>query len=393
MTNTEPAKGFRDIEGKEAQKRIVIRNIIEEVFVRYGFSPAETPVIEYEEFVRGENSGDEAVSDTFKLSDRGKRKLALRYEFTFQLKRLAKNKKLPYRRYQIGSIFRDEPVKENRFRQFTQCDIDIVGSTIKEEAEVLKMTSEIFEKLNIEVLININNRKLLNEIIKTEKIKEQDREAVIRELDKLDKIDEKEIKESLKKYKADKLIELVKKPVEYFQKYDSYKEIKELIETCNFYGVEVNFMPFLARGLSYYNGGIFEVKVKDGEIKESIAGGGSYLVNGVQSTGISFGLDRLDKLTDIESDNKSVLIISFGKDKESIELAGKLRDGEIPCTIMYGKISKALDYANAYGINKVIFLGDEEMKKGKFKFKDMTSGEEIMLSEAELMKKLEVEEK
>src|SRR3989344_9471296 len=134
----ETVKGFKDFTGEEASKREKIRNIIVDNFKRYGFEPAETPIVEYESFVKGNNEQDEAVSDIFKLEDKGKRKLALRYEFTFQLKRLAQNKKLPYKRYQIGEVFRDEPVKPGRLRQFTQCDVDIVGSTLKDEAEVLK---------------------------------------------------------------------------------------------------------------------------------------------------------------------------------------------------------------------------------------------------------------
>ena len=113
-------KGFNDFTGKEALKRTEIKNIIESIFEVYSFNPAETPIIEYEEFVKGEGKEDEAISDIFKLKDKGKRDLALRYEFTFQLKRIAKNKKLPYKRYQIGEVFRDEPASSNRFRQFTQ---------------------------------------------------------------------------------------------------------------------------------------------------------------------------------------------------------------------------------------------------------------------------------
>ena len=122
-------KGFKDFTGEEAEKRASIRKILIEVFENYGFEAAETPLIEYAEFVRGENINDEVVSDIFRLKDRGGRNLALRYEFTFQLKRLMKNKKLPFKRYQIGEVFRDEPVSVNRLRQFTQCDVDVVGST------------------------------------------------------------------------------------------------------------------------------------------------------------------------------------------------------------------------------------------------------------------------
>ena len=135
----ELVKGFRDYTGEEAVKRNEIRKVVEEVFEKYGFEPAETPVIESEDFVRGENQNDEAVSDIFKLKDRGKRNLALRYEFTFQLKRIMKNKKLPYKRFQIGPVFRDEPIKGNRSRQFTTCEADIIGSSVKDEAEILNL--------------------------------------------------------------------------------------------------------------------------------------------------------------------------------------------------------------------------------------------------------------
>src|SRR3990172_3604183 len=151
----EPVKGFRDFSGEEARKIAEIKKIITGVFESYGFESVETPIIEQEEFVKGSDSGDEAVSDIFKLQDKGKRNLALRYEFTFQLKRLAQNKKLPYKRYQIGEVFRDEPVTSNRFRQFTQCDIDIVGSSVKEEAEILALTNEILKKSGIKPIIFI----------------------------------------------------------------------------------------------------------------------------------------------------------------------------------------------------------------------------------------------
>ena len=196
---TETVKGFRDYTGEEAEKRTEVKKVIEAAFEQYGFEPAETPIIEYEQFVRGENKEDEAVSDIFKLQDKGKRELALRYEFTFQLKRLMKNKKLPYKRYQIGEVFRDEPVSSNRLRQFIQCDVDVVGSTVKDEAEILALSSEIFNKLGIEPIILINNRALLNEILDDNKIKESDRLQVLREIDKYDKIGESQVKINLKK--------------------------------------------------------------------------------------------------------------------------------------------------------------------------------------------------
>ena len=368
-------KGFRDIE--DAGKKTVIRNIIEDIFSLYNYNPAETPIIENEDFVKGNNLNDEAVSSIFKLQDRGKRNLALRYEFTFQLKRLANNKKLPYKRYQIGEVFRDEPTTGNRWREFTQCDVDVVGSDVKYEAEILKISSMILKKLGIKFKINFNNRKLLNEIIDDYNIKEVYRNEVIKEIDKLDKLSEKEVKENLKKYGAEKILGIFNKKEKYFEKYENYNEIKELKKICSFYKVKINFQPFLARGLSYYNGSIFEIK--SDKIKETITAGGSYLVNGIQSTGISFGLDRLESLAEIDFRKKKVLVISLNQDKKAFEISEKVRESGLGCSIFYGKPGKALDYANTYKINYVIFVGDNEIKNKKINVKDMESGEEVQI--------------
>jgi len=373
---TELVKGFKDYSGEDAKKRAEIKKILVETFEKYGFEPAETPIIEYEEFVKGENPGDEAVRDVFKLQDRGKRKLALRYEFTFQLKRLAKNKKLPYKRYQIGDVFRDEPIKQGRTRQFIQCDIDVVGSTIKNEAEVLSLTKEVLEKLGIKSKIYINNRKLINEILIKNKIKENDLENVIREIDKLNKITKKEIKKNLKKYNAEKIIDLFEKDEKEFEKYENYKEIKELKKYCKFFNVDVEFKPSLARGLSYYNGSVFEIESK--KIKVSICGGGSYLINGIQSTGIAFGFEPIFLIADLNIKKEKYLVISLNQDKEAIKLTNKLRKNN-SVSIFYGKPSKALEYANSYNYNKVIFVGEKEVKSKNFVVKNMDTGKETKL--------------
>ena len=123
-------------------------------------------------------------------------------------------------------------------------------------------------------------------------------------------------------------------------------------------------------------------------MKETLTAGGSYLVNGIQSTGISFGLDRLEMITKIIDEKKKVLIISLNQDKKSIELADKIRGLNVSCEIMYGKPGKALDYANSYKIPYVIFVGEEEVKKKKFKLKDMVSGKEKFVSEKDLGKEI-----
>jgi histidyl-tRNA synthetase len=376
----ETVKGFQDFSQDESLKREKIKEIIIEKFRDYGFSPCETPIIENENFVKLTNE-DENISDIFKLKDRGKRNLALRYELTFQLKRLAKNKKLPFRRYQIGEVFRDEPISSNRFRQFTQCDVDVVGSTVKDEAEILKLFSEIIKELKIEFIIYINNRKLLNEILDKEGINKK--QEVIKEIDKLDKISEAEVKKNLKKYNAQNIFVLFKKPKTFFSRYKAFNQIRELERYCKFFKVKVKFLPNLARGLAYYNGSIFEIKA--GKMKEKIGGGGSYFINEVQSTGISFGLERLSNLAKIDAKKVKCLIISIIQDKEAIALAEKFRKKKISCFIM-NKISKALDYANSEKISYVVFVGKEELKKKKYKLRDMNSGKEKMLKVERIIK-------
>jgi histidyl-tRNA synthetase len=368
----ETIKGFRDYIGEEAEKRQRIKGILAETFMKYGFQLAETPIIEYEEFVKGQNVNDEAVSDVYRLKDKGDRRLALRYEFTFQLKRISKNQKLPYKRFQIGEVFRDEPTSSARFRQFTQCDVDTIGSSAKDEAEILAVANEVFDKLDIKNVIYVGNRKLLNEIIETEKLK--NKPQILKEIDKIDKLSEKEVKANLKKLGAEKLLNIFKQPESFFRKYDSYKEFEELKKFCKYYNVKINFQPSLVRGLSYYNGNVWEIKTK--EMKETICGGGSYEVNGIQATGTAFGVERLTMLAKIENKKPKVLVLSIGEDAAAIKTAEKLRKKGDSVTMFYGGPTKALDYANSYGIDKVIFIGKEEIKKKKMKIKDMKTGKE-----------------
>lgn len=371
---SETVKGFQDYTGKEAEKRAVIMGIVQGILERYGFEPAETPVIEDESFVKGENEKDEAVSDIYKLQDKGKRKLALRYEFTFQLKRLMRNKKLPYKRFQIGPVFRDEPVKENRSRQFITCEADVIGSTMKDEAEVLSAIKDILDKLKIETIFYFNNRRLLNEILWEQGVKKQDMEQVIREIDKLDKLPEKEVKANLKRYGAEKILDIFKKNESYFRMYKSYSEIKELKRYCSFYGLKIIFAPFLARGLSYYNGTVFEVKTK--KIKETICGGGAYMFNNVQSMGFGVSIERLSAVTNMIVELEKTLVVSLNQDRAAINLVRRLRNKGDSVSLFYGKPSKALEYANSYRIKKVIFVGKKEVKLKKFRVRIMKTGKE-----------------
>ena len=371
----ETVKGFKDKLGQDAEKAAVIREVVRQTFEKYNFQEVETPIIEQEEFVKGENTNDETISDIFKLQDKGKRNLALRYEFTFQLKRIAKNQKLPFKRFQIGPVFRDEPVGPNRLRQLTQCDIDTIGATIKDEAEILAATKEILDSLKIPSIIYVNNRKLLNEILDEQEIKSK--KEVIKEIDKLDKLPIAEVKSNLKKLNAEKIIDIFAKPLIYFQKYKSFKEIQELTNYCKMYGFEIKFLPSLARGLSYYTENVFEIK---SNIKETICGGGTYLIDNVQSTGISFSIERLMAVTNIKIKIDRILVVSLDQDKKAIELSKKLRKQNKNASVYFGNPSKALQYANSYGIKNVIFVGKKEVQEKKFLIKDLKTGKSKILT-------------
>lgn len=387
MVRTDIVKGFADYSLSEASKREKIKEILKKEFELFGFSPTETPVIESEEFVKGKNSEDDAVRDVYRLEDRGGRKLALRYEFTFQLARLARNQRLPFKRYQIGPNFRDEPIRKGRLRQFIQADIDIVGSSLKDDAEILAVCDSVFKKLKMPVKIYVNNRKLINEILVCEKVEEKNRGQVIRELDKLDKSSKKEVADRLKEFGCEKLVDLFTRDEKSFEKYKFYLEVRELRSLCKMYGFEVEFRPFLARGLSYYTGSVFEVW--SDELNASLCGGGSYLVNGIQSTGIAFGFEPISLLCNIDGDVSKVQLISVEQDKETIKLAGELRKAEIKTNVILDKtVKKAMEYANSSGVAYVVIIGSEEVKERKFKLKDMKSGEEALVSERELVGKL-----
>lgn len=394
-------KGFQDYLPPESLKRDTVRKIIEKNFKLYGFLPVETPVIEFDELMKNENLSldeDEAVSDRFKLRDRAGRNLGLRYEFTFQLSRIFKQNptiKLPFRRYQIGEVFRDEPVRSGRFRQFVQCDADIVGdSSISADAECLALISDVLKELKIKANIKVNSRKLLNEIIESVEI--TDKRNVMRELDKMDKIGEDAVKTNLRKY-ADvnqilTLFKLMEKDIAFFEEnaFDGADEVIQLIDKCKKYGFSVSFSPYMVRGFSYYTGNVFEVLV-DGQ---AIAAGGRYdkvvgkfLGKEIPAVGVSFGLERVSSLAkvNVEKIPKSI-IVSIGKDKESISLVKKIRKAGVSCEIFFDRVGKALEYADANSIPHVVFVGAEEIAKKKFKLRDMKTGKERYLTEKQLIK-------
>lgn len=394
-------KGFQDFLPPESLKREAVKKVIEKYYKLYGFLPVETPVIEFDEVMRPDSPSeqDEAVSDRFRLNDRAGRNLGLRYEFTFQLARIFKqnpNIKLPFKRYQIGEVFRDEPTGSSRFRQFTQCDADTIGDgSVEAEAELLAMISDILKELKIDAEIQINNRRLMTAIIESVQI--TDVKNVMKELDKSDKIGEDVVKLNLKKY-ADPnqiltLFKLLERDLQFFVEnaFDGAKELNELISKCKVYGIKnAKMNSAMVRGFSYYTGNTFEVKIAGS--KTTIAGGGrfdklagKYTGKELPAVGISFGLERITELAKIDIALPSAILISIGQDNAVIKLAKNLRKENISCMTWLGKLVNALEFANTYGIQNVVFIGEEEIDKGKLKIRNMKSGEEKFVTEKQLV--------
>jgi histidyl-tRNA synthetase len=397
-------KGFQDYLPPESLKREAVRKIIEKNFKLHGFVPIETPVIEFDEIMKGENLNeeDEAVSDRFRLQDRAGRKLGLRYEFTFQLARIFKqnpNIKLPFRRYQIGEVFRDEPIGHGRFRQFVQCDADIIGdSSIDADAECLLLVKDIFDELKIKSEFHVNNRKLLKAIIESVQI--TDLKNVMKELDKIDKIGADQVKSNLRKY-ADPnqiitLFKLLEKNLSFFiqNAFDGAGELATLVEKCRDAGIkEVKINLAMVRGLGYYTGNVFEIKTNGG--KDTISAGGrydnvvgKYLGKPIPAVGISFGLDRISEIANIKVETTKAMLISIDKDRQMMKIAKLLRKEGVSCLTTSEKPGKALELANSLGIQKAVFIGEAEVHMKKFKLRDMKSGEEKMLSESRLISAL-----
>src|SRR3989339_108495 len=371
----ERVKGFEDYLPPESLKRAEVKRIVEKWFRLHGFMPIETPIIEFDELMRGDNiEEDEAVSDRFRLKDRAGRNLGLRYEFTFQLARILKqnpNLKLPFRRYQIGPVFRDEPTGQGRYKQFVQCDIDIVGdSTIDADVEVVSVFADVLKELKIDCEIQVNNRKLLNSIIESVQITDANQILT--------------------------LFKLIEKPLEFFVEnaFEGAKELESFMDRCKKYSLKPKLNLLMIRGFGYYTGTIFEIVSSNS--KGSIAGGGRYdksvgklLGKDIPAVGISFGLQRVTELANVKAKAiPSVIVISLEQDSASIKLCKSLREEGISCLMSSGKVGRALEYANSLSIPYVIFFGEEEKEKGKYKLKNMVSGEEKMVSEKKLVKVL-----
>ncbi|MBU0758425.1 MAG: histidine--tRNA ligase [Nanoarchaeota archaeon] len=415
------AKGVRDFPPEEKIIRDEIIRTIIDTFEIYGFNPIETPILErYDtlaaKFAAGEAS--DALKETFQLIDQGKRKLGLRFDLTIPFCRFVgmnPNMKMPFKKYLIGEVFRDGPIKTGRYRQFMQMDPDIVGTdSMLADAEILALSDAIFKKLGFDITIELNDRKLLDGILEYASIPEELRFEVMVSIDKLKKIGENGVRKELNEKNIDtKTIDKIlscfvekkdnrstlknlKDILKNKTGQEGLKEMGELLDYLDWFGIKsVIFLPSLARGLAYYTGPVYEILLNDSSITSSAAGGGRYdkiigsYLNSKQTypaTGISFGIEVIiealkqkRKLT-----RKSIVdayVIPIKTTKQSIEIVQILRQAGIKTDfdIMGRGISKNLQYANAYNIPYVIFIGEDELKNKAVKIKDMISGKESLV--------------
>ncbi len=407
-------KGTFDYMPEDMAIRNRITDVLRKNFEKYGYLPIETPMLNYYDLLSYKYGDDaEILSEIYHLTDQGERDLGLRYDLTVPFCKvvgLSKGLTMPFRRYEIGRVFRNGPVKAGRTREFYQCDVDVVGIDNRYiEAEQILMAINTYRELGIEIYVKYNNRKLMSGIILASGVNSNDIDKVIGIIDKLDKVSKEELYDmlrdiGLKDTIIDKLFDLfsmdysqyesisfnddMKEAVKLFN--EGLSEIKELNEYLSELGIidDCIFTPTLARGLSIYTGVVFEFYDKLKRINCAIGAGGRYdkiitnfMDNGEEypAVGLSFGLEPIFVILK-ESEKKVRLIdiymVPFGEEKERVEtlkLASKFRSMgyRVLIEMKKKKIGKCFEYADRENIHYVMIVGSDEVNSQVFKIKDM----------------------
>ncbi len=399
MITPQTLKGFRDFLPEEAVKRQYVIDIVRKTFELYGFEPLETPAIEYLEVFTGNIGEDETLF--YKFEDSGGRKVALRYDQTVPTCRLIAQYPdkitLPFKRYQIQTVWRAEKPQKGRYREFLQCDADIFGVENElADAETIALSINIFKNLGFKNPIAlINDRELYQgipykAIVAIDKLAKIGDEGVIAEL----------IKKGFEKKDGERLLQQIKdiKP---------NKKLQNIFQYLDNYGLKnfYEFSPTLARSFSYSTGPIWEITTKEftagsmlgGERFDSLVS--RFSKNKVAGTGFALGFDRtvlaMDELKLFPSmkTKTKVLVTIFNSDllKNSQEVVQQLRKEGIN-TDLYpnptDRLDKQLKYANRKEIPYVIIIGPEESEKNTIKIKNMKTGDQSTISPNELISKI-----
>ena len=405
-------KGFRDFLGTEAKKRQWLVDNIKKVFEKFGYEALETPTLEYESLLMGKY-GAEADKLIYSFEDRGERRVAMRYDQTIPTARIVAQYQnqlvFPYKRYQVQPVWRADKPQKGRYREFLQCDADIIGTnSIAADAEMLVLYAAIYSQIGIKSLqINVNDRMQLFKTITETGVSEGSIFSVIQTIDKLDKKSKEEvIKELTQKGISEKDAWALLQKLESAQMPESLEKIVSMAVEMGANREVFKFSPTLARGLDYYTGMIFEGIVPEYSVG-SVGGGGRYdnllrdLVGVDQpAVGFSVGFDRtlevaeeLGIIPQFESSAK-VLVTIFSPElsDKSYEIVNTLRSQNIS-TEIYLDVGKKLDtqlkYANRKQIPYVIIVGPEESEKNVVKVKNMKTGEQSEISNDEITTLLE----
>ena len=447
-------KGTRDFSPEQVAKRNYIFNTIRNSFERFGFQPIETPSFENSETLLGKygeegdrlifkilNSGDylSKVDDTL-YSEKNSNKTtsiisekALRYDLTVPFARYVAQHQneieFPFKRYQIQPVWRADRPQKGRFREFYQCDADVVGSkSLWQEVEFVQLYDDVFAALKLEgVTIKINNRKILSGIAEVIGAEDKLIDFTVA-LDKLDKIGEEKVKEEMlskgiPQSGIDKLQPLFDLSGSFESQINSLKTILSTsneglkgIEELEFISTAISSLQLqtatleldvtLARGLEYYTGAIFEVEAPKSVQMGSIGGGGRYDdltgifgLNDVSGVGISFGLDRiylvleaLNLFPETVTSNVEVLFINFGNSEAlfSLKAIKALRAKGINAELYPDavKMKKQMNYANKRNIPFVVLVGEEEIQSNTYTLKNMGSGEQLKVPLDELISQI-----
>jgi histidyl-tRNA synthetase len=385
MINPQTLKGFRDFLPIEAKKRQFVIDTLKKVFESYGFEPLETPALEYEEILMGKY-GEEGDKLMYRFEDNGKRKVALRYDQTVPLARVVAQYQnelsMPFKRYQIQNVWRADNTQKGRYREFLQCDADIVGSSSPlSDAETITVAAKSLKKLgfkNFKILIN--DRKLLSNI--------STKSLTI--LDKLDKIGEENVRKELKEAgESENLIDQAKA----FKASVNLTEIKDQVSKLGVSEDLIEFKPTLVRGLNYYTGIIYEIEI-EGYSAGSVCGGGRYdnLIGTfagrqIPAVGFAFGFDRLMeameelKLFPTNLATTKVLVTVFSKDlkDKSFEITQMLRNKNVNTEIWLdddAKMEKQLKYADKKQIPYVVIIGPDEARNDTVTVKNLATREQ-----------------
>lgn len=401
-------KGTRDFLPPEMRRRNFIMEIFKNTFEQFGYLAIETPILCPAETILGKY-GEEGEKLIYSFKDRGGRLIALPYDLTLPLARYvaANYRKLPFpfKRYQIQRVWRAEKPQKGRLREFYQCDIDIIGSkSLTCEAEIARVIVEIFKRLKIpDILIKVNSRRLMNEILKSYGASQEKAILAIRIIDKIAKIGEKAVVSELEKIgvkKVGKLIEKLKpknsnkKTIQKLSQYN-ISELEKFLSYCQLLGVSeknVQIDPTLARGLDYYTGLTFEVFSQNADFGSLCAGGrydnlcGVFCNKDFSGVGVSFGFERimllLEKLNLFQEENSGsrVLATIFNKNsiKASFELYKMLIEAELPAEIYFEptKLSRQFKFAAQKKIPFVLIQGPKEKEKKEITIKRMKNGKQ-----------------